>query len=479
MAEKKRAKNRKNVSLKALMDTGSNKVIFVESNSDFIDVLFSFLTMPMGRIARLACTSSVPVEIGCMRNLYQSIEKIDVHDFRSNACRDMLLLPCNAADCQCKNLKLKIDNGRPTRYFLCYDRCFLSYYGDIPCPFCTCPLTREIHLPVDNTQAGGVFVKGPSRLIITDDLQVISPVSAASICLFSKLGVTDSKTTEESTFNMGVPEVLDLLMHSFVSKTPLTETLLKNKPIPNLGDVHSSQGTSIDSQMHGDTINEEEKSISLKIVVSKSKKIVCYAEAQEDFVNLLCSFLTLPLGLILKKMRNVSWKGCLDQLYKSVEDLDEQYLMSNYHKELLVNPKLAPGYRYEKTLLGIEETFFYYVDNKLTTDTSCIPDNSLVESVKLDVVDPKSHEDKDRSAQGFLRGPAIFTVTDNLVVRPISPILEISVLQELKVPFTDIEDHTVHVGKREALLLLAASFIGDSALTNTFISELREPKQEQ
>ncbi|CAN6696081.1 unnamed protein product [Malus baccata var. baccata] len=443
MAEKKRAKNLKNVSLKALMDRGSNKVIFVESNSDFIDVLFSFLTMPMGRIVRLACTSSVPVEIGCMRNLYQSIEKFDVHDFRSNACRDMLLLPCNAADCQCKNLKLKIDNGRPTRYFLCYDKCFLSYYGDILCPSCTCPLTREIHLPVDNTQAGGVFVKGPSRLIITDDLQVISPVSAASICLFSKLRVTDSKTTEESTFNMGVAEVLDLLMHSFVSKTPLTETLLKNKPIPNLGDVHSSQ------------------------------------EAQEDFVNLLCSFLTLPLGFILKKMRNVSWKGCLDQLYKSVEDLDEQYLMSNYHKELLVNPKLAPGYRYEKTLLGIEETFFYYVDKKLTTDTSCIPDNSLVESVKLDVVDPKSHEDKDRSAQGFLRGPAIFTVTDNLVVRPISPILEISVLQELKVPFTDIEDHTVHVGKREALLLLAASFVGDSALTNTFISKLREPKQEQ
>ncbi|KAM1393399.1 hypothetical protein ACFX10_029202 [Malus domestica] len=79
--------------------------------------------------------------------------------------------------------------------------------------------------------------------------------------------------------------------------------------------------------------------------------------------------------------------------------------------------------------------------------------------------------------EGFLRGPAIFRVTGILVVRVISPILKISVLQEL--PFTDIEDHTVHVGKREALLLLAASFIGDSALTNTFISELREPKQEQ
>ncbi|XP_050138557.1 uncharacterized protein LOC126614906 isoform X3 [Malus sylvestris] len=481
MAEKKAGSNEdlENVIiLKALVDTGSNKVILVEADGDFIDVLFSFLTMPMGRIVRLA-ENSVPVEIGCMRNLYQSIEKIDVHDFRSNACRDMLLLPCNAADCQCKNLKLKIDNGRPTRYFLCYDRCFLSYYGDIPCPFCTCPLTREIHLPVDNTQAGGVFVKGPSRLIITDDLQVISPVSAASICLFSKLGVTDSKTTEESTFNMGVPEVLNLLMHSFVSKTPLTETLLKNKPIPNLGDVHSSQGISIDSQMHGDTINEEEKNISLKLVVSKSKKIVCYAEAQEDFVNLLCSFLTLPLGYILEKMRNVSWKGCLDQLYKSVEDLDEKYLKSNFHKELLVNPKLAPGFRYENPLLGIEETSFYYLNEKLTTDKCCIPDNTSAESVKLNVFYPKSHEDSDESAQGFLKGPDTFTVTDNLVVRPLSLILEMSVIQELKVPFTDIEDHIVHMGKREALLLLVASFVGDSALTNTFIRELREPKQEQ
>ncbi|TQD93983.1 hypothetical protein C1H46_020408 [Malus baccata] len=479
MAEKKAGSNEdlENVIiLKALVDTGSNKVIFVEADGDFIDVLFSFLTMPMGRIVRLA-EDSVPVEIGCMRNLYQSIEKFNVHKFRSKACRDMLLLPCNAADCQCKNLKLKIDNDRPTQYFLCSKGCFLSYYSYIPCPSCSSVFGLEF--PMDNTQVGGVFVKGQPQLIITDDLQVISPVSALSICLFSKLGVTDCKTTEELTFNMGVQEALHLLMHSFVSRTPLTEILLKNEPIPSLGDVHSSQGISIDSQMHGDTINEEEKNISLKLVVSKSKKIVCYAEVQEDFVSLLCSFLTLPLGFILEKMRNVSWKGCLDQLYKSVEDLDEQYLKSNFHKELLVNPKLAPGFRYENPLLGIEETSFYFVNSKLTTDNSCIPDNASAESVKLNFVDPKSHEDRDKSAQGFLKGPATFTVTDNLVVRPLSLILEMSVLQELKVPFTDIEDHIVHMGKREALLLLVASFIGDSALTNTFMRELRQPKQEQ
>ncbi|XP_048425031.1 uncharacterized protein LOC103963283 isoform X2 [Pyrus x bretschneideri] len=450
MAEKKAALNEdlENViTLKALVDMGNNKVIFVESDGDFIDVIFSFLTMPMGRIVRLACKSSVPVEIGCMRNLYQSTVKFNKNKFRSMECILMLLLPCNAADCQCKNLKLKIDND-PTQYLLCANDCFLSYYTRIRCPSCGCLFSRGTDLPVDDTQVGGVFVKGQPRLIITDDLQVISPA-------------------------------LNLLMHSFASKTPLTEILLKNEQIPSLGDVHSSQGISIHSQMHGDTIDEEEKNISLKLVVSKSKKIVCYAEAQEDFVNLLFSFLTLPLGFILEKMQNVSWKGCLGQLYKSVEDFDEQYLKSNFHKELLVNPMLAPGFRYEKTLLGIEETSFYYVGRKLTTDKSCIPDNTPAESVKLNVVDPKSHEDRDESAQGFLKGPATFTVTDNLVVRPLSLILEMSVLQELKVPFTDIEDHIVHVGKREALLLLVASFVGDSALTNTFIRGLREPKQEQ
>ncbi|CAN6696077.1 unnamed protein product [Malus baccata var. baccata] len=445
MAEKKPVLNEdlENViTLKALVDKGSNKVIFVESDGDFIDVLFSFLTMPMGRIVRLA-EDSVPVEIGCMRNLYQSIEKYDVRNFWSNECRDMLLLPCNSADLQCQNLKLKIDDDRPTRYFRCYNGCFLSYYQSVICP--SCASTFGWKIPVDNTQVGGVFVKERPRLIITDDLQVISPVSATSICLFSKLGVTDSKTTEELTFNMGIQEALNLLMHSFVSKTPLTEILLKNEPIPSLGDVHSSQGISIDSQMHGDTINEEEKNIYLKLVVSKSKKIVCYAEAQEDFVNLLCSFLTLPLGYILEKMRNVSWKGCLDQLYKSVEDLDEQYLKSHFHKELLVNPKLAPGFRYENPL----PVFLIILQRS---------------QLNLMFFYPKSHEDSDKSAQGFLKGPDTFTVTDNLVVRPLSLILEMSVLQELKVPLTDIENHMLGLKKtccrhRSLLVLLVACLI--------------------
>lgn len=57
------------ISLKALVDKGSNKVIFVEADNDFVDVLFSFLTIPMGTIVKLASKQSVPLKIGCMNNL--------------------------------------------------------------------------------------------------------------------------------------------------------------------------------------------------------------------------------------------------------------------------------------------------------------------------------------------------------------------------------------------------------------------------
>ncbi|PQQ07152.1 uncharacterized protein Pyn_13671 [Prunus yedoensis var. nudiflora] len=76
---------------------------------------------------------------------------------------------------------------------------------------------------------------------------------------------------------------------------------------------------------------EEEEKIVVKLTVSVSKDIVCYAEAAgEDFANLLLSFLTVPLGFIVKRMRDASFKGCIYQLHKCVKDLDEHAaLVSN------------------------------------------------------------------------------------------------------------------------------------------------------
>ncbi|CAN6696073.1 unnamed protein product [Malus baccata var. baccata] len=457
------------INLKALVDKRSNKVIFIESDHAFVDVLLSFLTIPLGTIIKLGREHSVPVEIGCINNLYSSVEEIDARELRSDACREMLLLPRNAAESHCKNLVLQIDhNAKPTQYFVCSRYClatatskFFSYYPGLLCVGCMDTMHREISFSVDVASA---FVKERVRLLITDDLQLISPFCTSIVSLFTKLGVTNRNTTEELHFNIGVDEVMNLLISSLVSKTPLTETLLKHKPVAELNHDNNYQAVHIDPQTGGETVLMEEDNISIKLIISKSKNIVCYAEAGEDFVNLLFSFLTLPLGFVTKQIQDGSLKGCIDQLYWSVQDLDAQYLKSNHHKEMLLNPKLVPGFCYN-SLLGIEEAAYYYLGSGLTMDSSLIHSNRSSESFKIEPADHNS------SARGFLKGPAIFTVTDNLVIRPISTIFELSVLDELNVPFTDIEERVMLMGKKLALSLLVASFASDSALTNAFISE--------
>ncbi|KAM1341698.1 hypothetical protein EV1_006190 [Malus domestica] len=456
------------INLKALVDKGSNKIIFIESGNAFIDVLVSFLTIPLGTIIKLGREHSAPVEIGCMNNLYSSVEEIDVSELRSDACREMLLLPRNAAESHCKNLVLQIDhNAKPTQYFGC-SRCLnqttrklFRYKPGTWCGGCGCYTYGEITFSVDVASA---FVKERARLLITDDLQLISPFSESIVSLFTNLGVTNRTTTEELNLNIGVDEVMNLLISSLVSKTPLTETLLKHKPVAKLSNENNYQAIHIDPQTVGETVLTEEDNISIKLIISKSKNIVCYAEAGEDFVNLLFSFLTLPLGFVAKQIQDGSLKGCIDQVYRSVQDLDAQYLKSNHHKEMLVNPKLDPDFCYN-SLLGIEVASYYYLDGRLTTDSFLIPSNSSSELFKIEPTNRVS------SAGGFVKAPAFFTVTDNLVIRPISTIFELSVLDKLNVPFTDTEKRVVLMGKKEALNLLVASFASDSALTNAFISK--------
>ncbi|KAM1226789.1 hypothetical protein ACFX13_006210 [Malus domestica] len=465
------------ISLKALVDKERNQIMFVESGNDFIDVLLSFLTIPMGTIIRLAPNQSEPLEIGCMKNLYASVENMDVKHFRSKACRDMLLCPPNGAEVHCKNLKLKIDRGEPTRYYTCERReCpALSYSCGFRCECCGGMMYYGRELSA--IQDGDIFVKGLARLIISDELQLMPPLTVESLSVFSELGVMNGNTTEEVTFNVGSDEVLKMLVCSLVSKTPMTETLLKNKPIQKLS--NENQVIDFEPEIAEGTTNPN-GNISVKLIVSKSKKMVCYAEVGEDFVSLLLSFLTIPLGFIVNKMRDCSLKGCISQLFKSLQDLDNRYI-SNYHKEILLSPKLAPGCCYDNHLLGTEEATFYYSSSydMVSTDKTLLASRisaaakSFIKSMK--VMGPKSYQDQDNGVkgQGFL-GPAMFTVTDDLIIRPISLIFGLFLLNELKVPSTDIEAKIVHVGKEEALRLLVASFVCDSALTNVFI---REPKQ--
>ncbi|XP_028070553.1 uncharacterized protein LOC114273011 [Camellia sinensis] len=121
------------VSLRILVDEDKKRVVCAETSNDFIDILFGFLTLPMGTIVRLIRKHRS--ELGCISNLYQSIENLNTSNFWTNACKDMLLYPRTPLEAFCKNLKVNVNDTKTTKYFTCSDlscilkKRLLSNYG--------------------------------------------------------------------------------------------------------------------------------------------------------------------------------------------------------------------------------------------------------------------------------------------------------------------------------------------------------------
>ncbi|KAJ9172447.1 hypothetical protein P3X46_015684 [Hevea brasiliensis] len=463
------------IKLKAVIDKEKNRVILAESEGDFIVVLLSFLTMPMGKIIRL--THNQLPSLGCMKNLRASVENLDVRRFGTQACKEMLLHPQSGAATHCKYLKLKIDNTmtEPLSFFYCgNDECVASKHklsSHYSSSFCDCgesmkyllyqlPNAESNNIVVSDPRDEGVFVRGLTRLIISDELQLMPPSTTASFSLCAMRGVMDANTTEERTFDIRVNEVLNLLKSTLVSNTPLTDTLLKQKQVTEWKENLGGGLRSFIKQEIGEHATEGSSKICVRLMLSKSKKMVCYAEEGQDFVDLLFSFLTIPLGHIVKEMRGYPSGGCITHLYNG----------SNDQKETLLNPKVASGFGYKNQLLGVGVEAVnqqcYWLRNFPPSIRTHKPAGGTFTT--LTMKDPKAPHYKEAiSNGGFVLGPETFIVTDDLTVT-LSPVSVLSILNKLKVTFSDIEERIVYAGNKEALQLLIASYISESALTDTF-----------
>ncbi|EXC01511.1 hypothetical protein L484_022089 [Morus notabilis] len=69
----------------------------------------------------LARNQSLANRIGCIFNLYCSVENIDEEHFHSEPCKALLLSPSNGAEIFFKALKLKIYDCVSTKCFRCND----------------------------------------------------------------------------------------------------------------------------------------------------------------------------------------------------------------------------------------------------------------------------------------------------------------------------------------------------------------------
>ncbi|KOM37733.1 hypothetical protein LR48_Vigan03g111500 [Vigna angularis] len=308
---------------------------------------------------------------------------------------------------------------------------------------------------IGDSCSGKGFPKGPSTFMVTDDL-VVTPMSSISAVSYlnrsqvpfsdleervisvgvkEQLRIKDMDAIEELTVDIGKREVVDLLKLSLISKNPLTDFVFEKKPrVDDFNPINQSW------LERGDESSDED----------------------EDFADLLFSFMTLPLGGVLHMLEGESSLSCIDKLYKSISELSpDRYLRSQRVKEELVNAKCAPQFAINGQILPIGEVSLpKYCFNTLRDGlvaTSTTP--------SLKICDPKSCIGDSCSGKGFPKGPSTFMVTDDLVVTPMSSISAVSYLNRSQVPFSDLEERVISVGVKEGLAILKASLTSTSALT--------------
>ncbi|ESW12421.1 hypothetical protein PHAVU_008G110900 [Phaseolus vulgaris] len=131
----------------------------------------------------------------------------------------------------------------------------------------------------------------------------------------------------------------------------------------------------------------------VKIQIRKSNGKILFAEAEEEFVDFLFSFLTFPLGGVLHMLEG----------------------FSSELKEKLASPLCAPQFNLSNQILPIGVESF--------------PCSYSYDGRSFNIVHPKSSTGESSSLPGFVKGPVMYMVTDELVVTPMSSIYVVSYLK--------------------------------------------------
>ncbi|KAK8952014.1 hypothetical protein KSP39_PZI004852 [Platanthera zijinensis] len=266
--------------------------------------------------------------------------------------------------------------------------------------------------------------------------------------------------------------IVELLKWLLVSDTPLTDVFLgvrdeKDKlPV----DIQPPLRPKCDET---ETPTGSTRKITLKLHVKEDEETTFFAEADNDFADLLFGFLTYPMGAVIKKLGGHSGIRCMDNLYNSVEALKTANCFNNNGLiGKLLNPKLPPFFKAENQLIKLDEET--QTQSYFTCSDASYHNSSKVGNIRcahyhskyrqLNPTDPKcGFKDDPSIAGGYLR-ISKYMVTDNLVIRqPSSHIVITGILRKddarkgidsLK---GGIHAKNVEIGEHEALALFQAS----------------------
>ncbi|ESW14704.1 hypothetical protein PHAVU_007G010400 [Phaseolus vulgaris] len=227
------------LTLKLLIDSKRERVLFAEASKAVVDFLFNLLRLPIGTVIRILNKDQMVRSLG---NLYQSVENLDQTYMQPNQQKDLLLKPSAAiSSSQISGLLPSIDgssgNSSATAVFY---RC-PNHYGHITCDnrarcpdyYCGRNMDSKVSLiggiPKDSGGDKSGFVKEVVTYMVVDDL-VIQPMSSIStIALLNKFNVTEMASLQEKVVVLDMNKGVNILKASLQSKTVLTDVFLKNQ----------------------------------------------------------------------------------------------------------------------------------------------------------------------------------------------------------------------------------------------------------
>ncbi|EYU32398.1 hypothetical protein MIMGU_mgv1a023888mg [Erythranthe guttata] len=476
-----------NFSLKVVVNKKKTKVLFAEVDSDFADVLLSFLTLPLGTIIRILKKhygeEEEAVSIGSLTTLYNGLANLENECFVTKGCKEVLLDPTSWFESKAKCLKLKLDisETKPIEYFTCKNLncksnygflCLSIYYDTVSCFCCGEKMKREVvqnesranddgvvgkftnktvsfacqKMPKPNDCKDGVFIRNSESLIISDALRIL-PNTTGFVQTLKSFGIADTYGAELMNVTFGFNEIMDLLKASLLSHTPLTDIILNKNQIYDYARTKYEPGFSL--ERIATKANARSKKMNLKVILQKSTNKLLFAQAEDDFVDFLFIFLAIPLGGVEHLLGSNTCLKSIDNLHRSVADLmDHKSLASADTKKMLMNPKLHHGYISKNPIFPLSEQRLYATCYNLTGVT------------KFSSFNFKTGQGK------YVKGRKLYKITDDLTVTPFCMASAVSVIESLNVPLTDIKEMELQIGLDEGLSILKASLTSTSALTD-------------
>ncbi|XP_014512014.1 uncharacterized protein LOC106770734 [Vigna radiata var. radiata] len=226
------------LTLKLLIDTKREKVLYAETSKSVVDFLFNLLCLPIATVIRIVNKNQI---VGSLGNLYQSVENLDETYMQPGQHKNLLLKPSALMFSPISGL-LPSDNDSSSNsssndstdvfYRYQYHRDYVTCDRTIHCPNCKLSMNAQMNF-VGEKVANEIakksgFVKEVVTYIVMDDL-TIEPLSDISFpTLLNKFNVKDLDDLETKVIELDMNEGVNLLKASMQSKTVLTDVFLKN-----------------------------------------------------------------------------------------------------------------------------------------------------------------------------------------------------------------------------------------------------------